>query len=227
MNLEGGIIVPGKAKVCALGVQWRYQKVSGVDVSLVNAYIPKRGYSGIDLQKYHEEYESVKGMSGSDKESLMPELVYVPMTEVFEVFEFDFNKNLQLEVQKSLSIPTVNSGAITAFVFWFDLELVPGVGISSSPFVSGSKRVCVLFWCKLTLQSQHWLQAIQHLPRGVKVAETGTKVPILASVNKDFIYFEVSFPDGQEIEGLEVLPEIYDPLWRGAKEKVLHFSTLR
>lgn len=120
----------------AMGIQWRYGQTSGVDVSLANAYLPKKGYSGIDMKKYHDKYLEAKKQGAP-----FDELVYIPMTDPFQVFDFDFNqKNLSVEGKTSLSVPTINSGFLTSFVFWFDLELVPGVELSSSPFETDPNR---------------------------------------------------------------------------------------
>lgn len=130
-----------------MGVQWCYEKAFEVDVSLVNAYISKKGYSGVDLRKYHELYERVNKSDSALEDPPKSELVYQPITNPFKVFEMDFNRRpVQLEGQLIENITTINSGKLTSFVFWFDLELVPGVELSSSPFIAldDSRRVCII-----------------------------------------------------------------------------------
>lgn len=127
---ETGIVIPGKANVFAMGVRYRYEKCSGVDVSLVNAYIPKKGYSGIDFKQHFDKYTQTVEQEGS-----VAELVCVPMTDAFHVFSFDFNTpSLLIDGTFTQSVAATSSGVLTSFVFWFELELVPGVILSSSPF---------------------------------------------------------------------------------------------
>lgn len=71
---------------------------------------------------------------------------YAALTEPFEVFRFDFARELIRPVRKKLVVPITRDGACHAIVFWFDMQLDEEISISNEP---GS--------------TTHWEQAVQCL----------------------------------------------------------------
>jgi len=146
-------------------------------MGLVNAYTTKPGYYGIDLAKYHDVYTTKQHEGIRDTND-----VYWPMTEPFEVFNLDFNARPQvMEEKKEISVPSINTGLLTSVIFWFELELLPGIKVSTQPFKSPDK-------------ASHMLQAIQHIP-DINIKEVGCTLPFVAVHNKNSILFGVRNKD--------------------------------
>ncbi|KAJ8600486.1 hypothetical protein CTAYLR_010362 [Chrysophaeum taylorii] len=91
------------------------------------------------------------------------------LTDPFAVFEFDFDDQSKFKLppergdERLIDARVVESGVANAVVFWHDLQLAPGVEITTSP--DGPRKSC-------------WLQACQPLPP-TKVVE-GAAVSVRA-----------------------------------------------
>jgi type II protein arginine methyltransferase len=75
------------------------------------------------------------------------------LSEPFEVFRFDFHRDGPAPQQATLRVPPTAAGTCHAVVFWFELELVPGITVTNAP----------------DHPTTHWKQAVQCLPRPVGV----------------------------------------------------------
>ncbi|MCA1568071.1 MAG: 50S ribosomal protein L11 methyltransferase [Acidobacteria bacterium] len=77
---------------------------------------------------------------------------YEALTGPFEVFRFDFARELILPSRKTISVPVTRDGTCHAVVFWFHMQLDEEISISNEP---GS--------------TTHWEQAIQCLKHEMTV----------------------------------------------------------
>ncbi len=75
---------------------------------------------------------------------------YVALSEPFEVFRFDFEREAIAASRKKISVPVTRDGRCHAVIFWFDMQLDEEISISNEP---GS--------------TTHWEQAIQCLANEV------------------------------------------------------------
>jgi len=181
---EDSIVIPGAATLYAMGVHYGIQEIHSIDMDLVNAYTTKNGYYGIDLLKYHNTYIAKENMTRDVDD------VYWPITEPFEIFKFDFNARPQvMEQKKDIVVPAINTGLLTSVVFWFELELLPDIKITTQPFASFNK-------------GSHWLQAIQHIPE-INIKEVGCPIPFVAAHNKNSVVFGVK---GKELDPAKAEP---------------------
>jgi type II protein arginine methyltransferase len=80
---------------------------------------------------------------------------YEPLTAPFEVFRFDFARELILSSRKTISVPATRAGTCHAVVFWFNMQLDEEISISNEP---GS--------------TTHWEQAVQCLKHEMTVRES-------------------------------------------------------
>lgn len=123
-----------------------------MDVSHLNYYHQKRGYFGLNVDKLEDEETHVQRALTDTCKSGQPKVTqpqaYTQLTEPFEVFTFDFNvpsmlplSGASIHVAFSFSLAdsfrtvtkSTQGGTLNAVVFWFDLELVPGIVLSSAP----------------------------------------------------------------------------------------------
>lgn len=108
-------------------------------------------------------------------------LEYRKLSEPFELFAFNFNDAPRnkvppyLNLQKNFKVRAVESGQVTAVVYWFDLELSPNV------------RVCTLN------RNMHWNQAAVMQKVQVTVS-CGSEVVIKAACKNSCIGVTVSLP---------------------------------
>jgi predicted RNA methylase len=97
---------------------------------------------------------------------------YEALTAPFEVFRFDFARDLILASRKTITVPVTRAGTCHAVVFWFHMQLDEEISISNEP---GS--------------TTHWEQAIQCLKREMTV-EAGNVLQIEAGHDCCSIVFE-------------------------------------
>lgn len=75
------------------------------------------------------------------------------LSDPIEVFTFDFYRDTAKPRRAEFVVPLSASGTCHAVVFWFELELLPGISITNSPSTPNS----------------HWKQAVQCLPAPIQV----------------------------------------------------------
>ncbi|MCP2335917.1 50S ribosomal protein L11 methyltransferase [Actinomadura rupiterrae] len=76
-----------------------------------------------------------------------------PLSEPMEIFAFDFYKDGPDERRAEFVVSPTAEGRAHAIVFWFELDLVPGIGLTNSP----------------SNPQSHWKQAVQCLPDPLQV----------------------------------------------------------
>jgi SAM-dependent methyltransferase len=155
-------IVPGRARVLAQLVESRplYEKNTVGELY------------GFDLSGFNE----LASMEYFDSRLRRHEhrLLSAP----FEVFRFDFYCDGPASQHTTLTVPSTATGTCHAVVFWFELELVPGITVTNAP----------------DHPTTHWKQAVQCLPCPVGV-QAGA--PLTVDVRHD----------GQRIYFASILPE--------------------
>lgn len=143
-----GVIIPGKATVHAalfesntILKQLRVQNENscGFDLSLFNR-LGIVHYAQMDVNRFDWEL----------------------LTDPVEVAHYDFHQDI-VGSNNSEIFPITQTGTVHGVIFWFDLELAPGVNFSTNPKIEGT----------------HWQQAVQILNdkrEVVKGEETKLKV---------------------------------------------------
>jgi hypothetical protein len=75
------------------------------------------------------------------------------LSEPIEVFKFDFYRDTAEPRRAEFVVPPAVAGVCHAVVFWFELELLPGISLTNSPETPHT----------------HWKQAVQCLPVPIQV----------------------------------------------------------
>lgn len=133
---EDARIIPCAATVYAMLVESERlrnlncaQSAAGFDVSLINRYATAN-YIAVRLAAFE----------------------YLPLTDPFPVFSFDFSRGTIVPARQTLNVPVVRDGVAHCVVFWFDMQLDAENSISNEP---GS--------------TTHWEQALQCLRAETRV----------------------------------------------------------
>ena len=154
---EDAQIVPCAATVYAMVVDSprlrnlnTARTAAGFDVSLINRYATAQ-YFPVRLDAFE----------------------YTPLTEPFEVFNFDFVNGTIAAERKTITVPATRDGVGQCIIFWFNMQLDAANAISNEP---GS--------------TTHWEQALQCLEREVPVS-AGSTFEIEAEHDCHLIRFKV------------------------------------
>lgn len=97
------------------------------------------------------------------------------LSEPFDVFGFDFHRDSPLTERSELAVMPTAAGTCHAVVFWFELELLPGITVTNSP----------------EHPTSHWKQAVQVLPAAAEV-RPGVPLPLSARHDGLHIHFALS-----------------------------------
>ena len=103
--------LPAAARIRAMLVEYRIDRVWDIDASLLNPFRATPGFVNVDASK----------------------LDYRPLTEPFDVFSFDFATAGPAPQEQLLRVPAIASGVAGAVLFWFDLGLGEQHWISNAP----------------------------------------------------------------------------------------------
>ena len=155
---EDAHIIPSAATVYAMVVESKRlrslncaHRAAGFDVSLINRYATAL-YFPVRLAAFD----------------------YVALTDVFEVFRFDFARDAACPARRRLSVPFKRDGNAHCIVFWFDMQLDEETSISNEP---GS--------------TTHWEQALQCLEKEMP-ARAGETLLIEAEHDCSAITFKLA-----------------------------------
>lgn len=110
---EHARFLPMAAKIHAMVVEYRLDRIWEFDVNLLNPYRFSSAFVNVDARA----------------------LRYRPLTEPVEVFSFDFSKATPAAEQRELKVPVLEDGIAGAMLFWFDLQLDETLWISNAPGV--------------------------------------------------------------------------------------------
>jgi predicted RNA methylase len=108
---EDAKYIPLTGRIRAIIVEYRLNRVLGVDVNLLNPFRFSPNFINVDANKLH----------------------YRPLTEPFDVFAFDFSSATPAPEEKEFTVPTIATGVAGAVLFWFDLQLDDINWISNHP----------------------------------------------------------------------------------------------
>lgn len=95
------------------------------------------------------------------------------LSEPIEVFTFDFYRDTAEPRRAEFVVPPSASGTCHAVVFWFELDLLPGISMTNSPSTPNS----------------HWKQAVQCLPSPIQVRPAE---PLLLDARHDGVNIHVT-----------------------------------
>lgn len=102
---------------------------------------------------------------------------YRPLTRPFDVFGFDFSAGCFAPERKLLRCVAAASGRCHAVVFWFSLQLAPGLALVNDPANVRS----------------HWKQAVQSFAAPVWVG-AGTELQVIVRHDRQRVFFEGVVP---------------------------------
>jgi len=108
--------LPAAAKVRAMVIEYRVNRVWDIDVNLLNPYLFTPSFTNVDAGR----------------------LAFRTLTEPFDLFAFDFSKATPVAEVKELQIPATAAGMAGAVLFWFELQLDEASWISNDPRTENS-----------------------------------------------------------------------------------------
>lgn len=108
---ENARYLPMAARIRAMVVEYRLDRVWDIDVNLLNPYRFSSAFINVDASR----------------------LRYRALTEPVDVFSFDFATATPTAQESELRIPAVADGIAGAILFWFDLQLDETLWISNAP----------------------------------------------------------------------------------------------
>ena len=176
-------IIPAAGVMKGMLVEMRTGELHGVDMSMADAYRWSKEVRPITLQKEK----------------------YTQMTEVFDIFVFDF-ADAKVEQQiEEMEIICSRDGIVSALVIWFDLILDEEIVVTTSPFVDRERSLGLG-------------QGIVYLqPAECRVRRGGT-VPLVAATNGSELAFTINEDKLTRRSEVEVLGLTrFDPRWEGAR----------
>merc|ERR1712087_646885 len=136
----------------------------------------------------------------------MGEEDYIQLTEVFDMFVFDFGSSAVEQQIEHLDVVIAKDGIVSAIVFWFDLILDEEIIISTSPFVPESQQLS-------------FGQGLVYLQPAETRVKRGATVPLLAAHNSIELAFTIEEDKmtrkGSDCETLSHTR--FDPRWEGAR----------
>lgn len=173
--------LPAGARIRAMVVEYHIDRIWDIDASLLNAYRSTPSFSKVDAGK----------------------LAYRPLSEPFDVFDFDFATAGPSPEEEQLRPVASAAGLAGALLFWFDLRLDGTRWISNDP---------------RSTQSHHWKQGLKVLPE-LRVEEGGV-LPLSArhdGSRLDFRWLQDELPE----EAMSQVPR-FDPRWLAANGELEH-----
>ncbi|MDQ3289555.1 MAG: 50S ribosomal protein L11 methyltransferase [Pseudomonadota bacterium] len=171
--------LPAGARLRAMVVECRLDRVLDVDANLLNPYRFSPGSINIDAAR----------------------LDHRPLSEPFDLFEFDFATSGPAAEQREIDVKLTGDGTVGAVLFWFDLRLDDTTWLSNAPG---------------HLDALHWKQGLQWLPE--LRAEAGAAVPLLAAHDGSGLNFK--WRSGAETQGVfSTLPR-FDPRWAAVSNQL-------
>lgn len=108
---EGARFLPMGARIRAMLIEHRLDRIWDVDVNLLNPYRYSPSFQNVDASR----------------------LRYRPLSEPFDVFSFDFSKAETRAAEQLSTVSCIAQGIAGAVLFWFDLQLDETTWISNAP----------------------------------------------------------------------------------------------
>lgn len=165
--LPDAILLPASATVYAMPVEMRSTEVCGLDVSAMNAY------------RWSPTYTSAIA-PGPD--------AWIPLSPPVEVWHFDFQNPPNASASKPVDLEFDREGRFNAVVFWYTLNLIDDIKISTAPPGLGPGEDGYLRSGGARPTSLH--PSVQYLPGEIKVEE-GAVCPLTCAHNTVSLQFSV------------------------------------
>jgi len=181
---EHAHIIPAAGVVKGMLVEMRSGEMHGVDMTMSDAYRWAKEVMPVHLQEDD----------------------YVQLTEVFDMFVFDFSMSAVEQQVEHLEVVISKDGIVSALVVWFDLILDEEIVVSTSPFVPQAQQLS-------------FGQGLVYLQPAETRVKRGATVPLLAAHNSVEMAFTIE-EDKMTRKGAdcETLPHTrFDPRWEGAR----------
>lgn len=189
-HLRNGFATPNCRLIPAAGVmkgmlvQMRTGERHGVEMTMADAYRWTKDVRPIDMRKED----------------------YVQMSEVFDIFVFDFAENGVEQMVEEMEIIVSRDGIVSALVIWFDLILDEEIVVSTSPFGEADRT--------LTLG-----QGICYLQPSECKVKRGGIVPLVVATNGSELAMTIN-EEKLSIKSKDVVvtgATRFDPRWEGAR----------
>ena len=130
---------------------------------------------------------------------------YIQMSEVFDLFVFDFNEAKVEQAVEEMDIIISKDGIVSALVLWFDLILDEEIVVSTSPFGEPER----------TLQMG---QGIVYLQPSECRVKRGSTVPFVAATNGSELAFTINEEKLTKSGMVDPTGATrFDPRWEGAR----------
>jgi predicted RNA methylase len=149
-------LIPAAGVMKGMLVEMRTGELHGVDMTMADAYRWQKEVRPVDLRKEK----------------------YVQMTEVFDIFVFDFAEAKVEQQVEEMEIIISKDGIVSALVIWFDLILDEEIVASTSPFGAAER----------TLGLGQGLVYLQPAECRVK---RGSTLPLVAATNGSELAFTI------------------------------------
>jgi len=176
-------LIPAAGVMKGMLVEMRTGEVHGVDMTMSDAYRWSKEVRPIDLRKEK----------------------YVQMTEVFDIFVFDFAEAKIEQQVEEMEVIVSRDGIVSALVLWYDLIVDEEIVASTSPFGEPDR----------TLSFGQGIVFLQPAECRVK---RGSTVPLVAATNGSELAFTINEDKLTRKSEVEVMGSTrYDPRWEGAR----------
>ena len=103
--------LPAGARLRAMAVEYRIDRILGVDATLLNPYRASPGFINVDART----------------------LDYRALSAPFDLFDFDFATAGPAAQELAIDVPAIADGSVGAILFWFDLRLDADTVLSNAP----------------------------------------------------------------------------------------------
>lgn len=103
--------LPAGARLRAMAVEYRIDRILGIDATLLNPYRASPDFIGVDART----------------------LDYRALSEPFDLFDFDFATAGPDPQELAIDVPALADGSVGAILFWFDLRLDADTVLSNAP----------------------------------------------------------------------------------------------
>ncbi len=180
---RGARLIPAAGVMKGMLVEMRSGEIHGVDMTMCDAYRWSKEVRPVDMRR--EEYTQ--------------------MSEVFDIFVFDFMESKVEQQIEQMEIVTSADGIVSALVIWFDLILDEEIVVSTSPFGDPDRTLALG-------------QGVVYLQPSECRVKRGSTVPLVAATNGNELAFTIDEDKLTRKSEVEVLGTTrFDPRWEGAR----------
>ena len=176
-------IIPAAGVMKGMLVEMRTGELHGVDMTMADAYRWSKEVHTVDLRKEK----------------------YTQMSEVFDLFVFDFAEAKVDQQVEEMDIIISRDGIVSALVLWFDLILDEEIVVSTSPFGEPDRTLSLG-------------QGIVYLQPSECRVKRGSTLPFVAATNGSELAFTINEDKLTKRSEVDVTGATrFDPRWEGAR----------